>query len=100
MSSLLDDKQIEAQKMYPHFFERFKTDGVEHNMYIGESITKQDSFNMIYLYNLRSYFLRILIAKPPPSANFTERFESFEISIFSIMMSKGLLSQCASSPSL
>ncbi len=60
MSSLIDEKQIEAQKMYPHFFERFKTDGVEHNMYIGESITKQDSFNMIYLYNLRLWQLQVM----------------------------------------
>jgi hypothetical protein len=60
MSSLLDEKQIEAQEMYPHFFERFKTDGVEHNMYIGESITKHDSFNMIYLYNLRLWQLQVM----------------------------------------
>lgn len=60
MSALLDEKQVEAQKMYPHFFERFKTDGVEHNMYIGESITKQDSFNIIYLYNLRLWQLQVM----------------------------------------
>lgn len=60
MSSLLDDKQAEAQNMYPHFFERFNTDGVEHNMYIGESITKADSFNMIYLYNLRLWQLQVM----------------------------------------
>ncbi|WP_439151355.1 GAF domain-containing protein [Winogradskyella sp.] len=60
MSSLIDEKQVEAQKMYPHFFERFKTDGVEHNMYIGESITKHDSFNMIYLYNLRLWQLQVM----------------------------------------
>jgi len=57
---MLDEKQLEAQKMYPHFFERFKTDGVEHNMYIGESITKEDSFNMIYLYNLRLWQLQVM----------------------------------------
>ena len=60
MSAILDEKQIEAQKMYPHFFERFKTDGVEHNMYIGESITKEDSFNSIYLYNLRLWQLQAM----------------------------------------
>src|SRR5690606_21737870 len=37
-----------------------KTDGVEHNMYIGESITKIDSFNMIYLYNLRLWQLQVM----------------------------------------
>lgn len=60
MSTFLDERQIEAQNMYPHFFERFKTDGVEHNMYIGESITKEDSFNPIYLYNLRLWQLQIM----------------------------------------
>nr|WP_321221873.1 GAF domain-containing protein [uncultured Psychroserpens sp.] len=60
MAALLDKKQIEAQAMYPHYFERFKTDGVEHNMYIGESITKKDSFNPIYLYNLRLWQLQVM----------------------------------------
>jgi hypothetical protein len=61
MSFLIDEKQIEAQAMYPHFFERFKTDGVEHNMYIGEAITKEDSFNEIYLYNLRLWQLQVML---------------------------------------
>jgi len=60
MASLLDKKQVEAQKMYPHYFERFKTDGVEHNMYIGESITKEENFNSIYLYNLRLWQLQVM----------------------------------------
>ncbi len=60
MAALLDEKQKEAQKMYPHYFERFKTDGVEHNLYIGESITKQNSFNKIYLYNLRLWQLQVM----------------------------------------
>ncbi|MEC3906772.1 GAF domain-containing protein [Tamlana sp. 2201CG12-4] len=60
MASLLDKKQTDAQAMYPHYFERFKTDGVEHNMYIGESITKENSFNPIYLYNLRLWQLQIM----------------------------------------
>ncbi|MDO6595425.1 GAF domain-containing protein [Oceanihabitans sp. 2_MG-2023] len=60
MASLLDKKQVKAQKMYPHYFERFKTDGVEHNMYIGESITKEDSFNPIYLYNLRLWQVQVM----------------------------------------
>lgn len=56
----LDKKQREAQEMYPHFYERFKTDGVEHNIYIGESITKEVSFNKIYLYNLRLWQLQVM----------------------------------------
>ena len=60
MAQILDEKQEEAQKMYPHYYERFKTDGVEHNLYIGESITKDDSFNKIYLYNLRLWQLQAM----------------------------------------
>lgn len=60
MAALLDYKQKDAQSMYPHYFERYKTDGVEHNMYIGESITKENSFNLIYLYNLRLWQLQVM----------------------------------------
>jgi len=61
MSSLLDHKQMEAQHMFPHYYERFKTDGVEHNLYIGDSITQNpDDFNKIYLYNLRLWQLQVM----------------------------------------
>ncbi|NJX15249.1 GAF domain-containing protein [Tamlana crocina] len=60
MAAVLDEKQKDAQAMYPHYFERYKTDGVEHNMYIGEAITKADSFNPIYLYNLRLWQLQVM----------------------------------------
>ncbi|NQY29099.1 MAG: GAF domain-containing protein [Flavobacteriaceae bacterium] len=57
MASLLDGKQKEAQKVYPHFFERFKTDGIEHNMYIGKSLSKDKPYNNVYLKNLRLWQL-------------------------------------------
>lgn len=60
MASLIDKKQVDAQRMYPHYFERFKTDGVEHNLYIGEAITKDKSFNKVYLYNLRLWQLQVM----------------------------------------
>lgn len=60
LASILDKKQHDAQQMYPHYFERFKTDGVEHNLYIGESITKNKSFNKIYLRNLKLWQLQVV----------------------------------------
>jgi len=60
MSTLLDEKQENAQDMYPHYYERYKTDGVEHNMYIGNSLTKQDDFNPVFLYNLRLWQLQVM----------------------------------------
>jgi len=57
MARILDKKQRNAQKIYPHYFERYKTDGVDHNIYIGEDLTYNRPFNMDYLYNLRLWQL-------------------------------------------
>ncbi len=59
LANFLDNKQKEAQEMFPHYFERYKTDGVEYNMYIGQSITKSKNFDDLYLYNLRLWQLQI-----------------------------------------
>jgi hypothetical protein len=58
LAKYIDKKQKQAQKMFPHYFERYKTDGVEYNMYIGSSITKTKEFNPVYLYNLRLWQLQ------------------------------------------
>lgn len=60
LASVLDEKQSAAQSAYPHYYERFKTDGVEHNLYIGKSITGQADFDPIYLYNLRLWQLQVM----------------------------------------
>nr|WP_298924308.1 GAF domain-containing protein [uncultured Allomuricauda sp.] len=60
LASLLDKKQIDAQKMFPHYFERYKTDGVEHNMYIGSSIANDRNFDPLYLSNLRLWQLQVM----------------------------------------
>jgi hypothetical protein len=57
MARFLDKKQRDAQKIYPHYFERYKTDGVDHNIYIGEDLTYNRPFNKDYLYNLRLWQL-------------------------------------------
>ena len=60
LSALLDKRQEEAQEMFPHYFERYKTDGVEHNMYIGSSITKDREFSELFLSNLRLWQLQVM----------------------------------------
>jgi hypothetical protein len=60
LAALLDEKQKEAQLMYPHYFERYKTDGVEHNLYIGQSIANEKEFNPLYLNNLRLWQLQVM----------------------------------------
>lgn len=60
LASILDKKQAEAQNIYPHYYERFKTDGVEHNLYIGTSIAPSKPFDTLYLHNLRLWQLQTL----------------------------------------
>ncbi len=60
LASVLDAKQQEAQQIYPHYYERFKTDGVEHNLYIGESIVPTIPYDKMYLSNLRLWQLQTL----------------------------------------
>ncbi|GAA4320865.1 hypothetical protein GCM10023115_48160 [Pontixanthobacter gangjinensis] len=57
MSRYIDKKQVQAQDIYPHYFERYKTDGVDHNMYIGASMANKRPFNKVYLFNLRLWQL-------------------------------------------
>ncbi|MDT8346730.1 MAG: GAF domain-containing protein, partial [Flavobacteriaceae bacterium] len=54
----IDTLQKKAQEFFPHMFDRYKTDGVEHNMYIGQSISRSKKFNMLHLYNLRLWQLQ------------------------------------------
>ncbi|WP_421813083.1 GAF domain-containing protein [Flagellimonas sp.] len=60
LAALLDKRQEEAQEMFPHYFERYKTDGVEHNMYIGSSITRDRKFSELFLSNLRLWQLQVM----------------------------------------
>ena len=60
LAMFLDEKQEEAQAMFPHYYERYKTDGVEFNMYIGKSLVKDKKFENLYLYNLRLWQLQIM----------------------------------------
>jgi hypothetical protein len=59
MSRYIDRKQLEAQKIYPHYFERYKTDGVDHNIYIGDSMTYK-AFSKVYLHNIRLWQLQVM----------------------------------------
>lgn len=60
LAALLDKKQENAQNMFPHYFERYKTDGIEHNMYIGGAIAGHRDYNPIYLNNLRLWQLQVM----------------------------------------
>ncbi len=57
ISTFLDKQQVVAQSMYPHYFEKYKTDGVDYNAYIGQSLVQRQKFDILYLHNLRLWQL-------------------------------------------
>lgn len=59
--SYLDKEEGKIQKMFPHYFEKFKTDGIEYNIYIGQSLVQDQKFDLIYLKNLRLWQLQTLV---------------------------------------
>jgi len=60
LASVIDKHQEGAQQMFPHYYERYKTDGIEHNMYIGSSIAEDKDFDPLYLKNLRLWQLQVM----------------------------------------
>lgn len=60
IAAIIDQRQKEAQLIFPHYYERFKTDGVEHNLYIGASIAPGWEFELSRLYDLRMWQIKVL----------------------------------------
>ncbi|HEY4110393.1 GAF domain-containing protein [Puia sp.] len=54
----LEDSIAELQQSYPFYFEKFRTDGVEYDIYIGQSISPGRTFDLLYLRNLRLWQLK------------------------------------------
>ncbi len=72
VARFIDKEQSAAQKVFPHYFERYVTDGVEFNIYIGQSIAPKKKFDEIYLRNMKIWQLTVLAR----SAKLTNSMES------------------------
>lgn len=55
--SYLEEEEKRMQKMLPHYFERFRTDGVEYEIYIGQSLLRVGKFEKMQLETLRLWQL-------------------------------------------
>ena len=53
ISDFLTERNQAAQRVLPHYFEKYKTDGVEYEIYAGQSLLKRHTFSKIHLRNLR-----------------------------------------------
>ena len=59
IATYLDQEEAKAQEYFPHYFEKLKTDGVEHTIYIGASMVENGYFSPMYLKNLRLWQLMV-----------------------------------------
>jgi hypothetical protein len=59
VSAYIDLEEQTAQAMFPHYFEKQKTDGVDHQIYVGASLLEDGRFDPLYLKNLRLWQLMV-----------------------------------------
>lgn len=45
ISDFFSKEDIAMQKTLPHYFEKYKTDGVEYNIYLGQSLLEKETFS-------------------------------------------------------
>jgi hypothetical protein len=58
VSDYLDQMQEEVQQAHPCYFESLRTDGIEYDIYIGQSLFPQKPFSLASLKNLRLWQLK------------------------------------------
>jgi hypothetical protein len=59
VSSYIDLEEQAAQGMFPHFFEKQKTDGVDYTIYLGGALREDGAFDSLYLKNMRLWQLMV-----------------------------------------
>jgi hypothetical protein len=60
IATYLDEAQEAAQEMFPHYFEKYQTDGIEYTLYVGSSLVQEKTFDSFYLKNFRLWQLMVM----------------------------------------
>ncbi|MGI9582423.1 GAF domain-containing protein [Chryseobacterium sp. RRHN12] len=60
LADMLDESQVKAQEIFPHYYERFKSDGVEHNLYIGPTIAPELHYTSKVVHKLRYWQMKTI----------------------------------------
>ncbi len=61
IADYLDEAEVTAQEMFPHYFEKYKTDGIEYTLYLGSSLVKDKVFDSFYLRNFHLWQLMTMV---------------------------------------
>jgi hypothetical protein len=59
ISGYVDMEEQAAQAMFPHYFEKQRTDGVDYSIYVGASLIEDGRYDPLYLRNLRLWQLMV-----------------------------------------
>ena len=59
LASYLDREEEEMQALFPHYYERHRTDGVDYLIYAGRDLVESGEFDKIYLKNLRLWQIKV-----------------------------------------
>jgi GAF domain-containing protein len=59
LSAYIDLEEGAAQEMYPHYFEKQQTDGVDYQIYVGAALKEDGAWDPLYLKNLRIWQLMV-----------------------------------------
>ena len=57
VAQFIEEEEVTLQQTLPHYFELYKTDGIEYNMYLGQSLLQGRKFSESYIKNFRLWQL-------------------------------------------
>ena len=60
IAAYYEEEQEKFQEFFPHYFEKQSTDGVDHTIYIGQSLVKDREFHHLYMHNVRLWQLMVM----------------------------------------
>ncbi len=61
VNRVINKRQVDAQRIIPHYFSKYRTDGVEFSIYAGQSLLRSGVFSEIHLQNLRLWQLQTMV---------------------------------------
>ncbi|WP_083547150.1 GAF domain-containing protein [Chryseobacterium polytrichastri] len=71
LADILDESQVQAQQIFPHYYERFKSDGIEHNLFTGQNIAPDLTYSSKIVNQLRYWQLKTV-------CKMEQEFQSFK----------------------
>ncbi|MFK7969539.1 MAG: hypothetical protein AB8F95_04185 [Bacteroidia bacterium] len=77
IGDFVEQEDDRMQALLPHFFEKYKTDGVEYNLYLGQSLLQNGQFSAFDLKNFRIWQLEMMIKITSKTKSFGESLPMF-----------------------